>query len=334
VGIDNKMLGVGMVGYAFMGAAHSQAWRSAPRFFDLPLTPTMVAICGRDRAAVTAAADKLGWTAALTDWKELVHRDDVQLVDVCTPGDSHAEIAIAALEAGKHVFCEKPLALTEDELEEVLEAARASGAILAVGFNRRFSPWIIRLAEFARSSPGPISIVYRVNAGRVSPDDWQNDLREGGGRLVGEVCHFIDTIQFLTGEPITEVQCTGRGNPQLPLAAADNLLISLACAGGSIGTIAYLAHGASGVGKERIELFSSAGAGVLDDYRTLVLHQEGSVSRKRQRSHDKGHGSGVMAFIEAVRHGEPPVPLDEVENSSRVTLAAVESLRTGNRIRL
>ena len=110
-------LGIGLIGYAFMGAAHSQAWRSAPRFFDLPLQPEMNVLCGRNAEAVQAAAGKLGWNETETDWRKLLTRDDVQLIDVCTPGDSHAEIAIAALEAGKHVLCEKPLANTVAEAE-------------------------------------------------------------------------------------------------------------------------------------------------------------------------------------------------------------------------
>src|SRR3954451_20668340 len=122
------VLGVGMVGYAFMGAVHSQAWRTAGRFFDLPCATTMTALCGRDQGAVTAAAAKMGWASVETDWKQLVTREDVQLVDVCTPGDSHAEIAIAALEAGKHVLCEKPLANTVAEAEAMVQAAVAAEA--------------------------------------------------------------------------------------------------------------------------------------------------------------------------------------------------------------
>jgi predicted dehydrogenase len=132
-----------MVGYAFMGAAHSQAWRTAGRFFDLPLTPSMVALCGRDAAAVSAAADRLGWASTETSWKSLLTRDDVHLVDVCTPGDSHAEIAVAALEAGKHVLCEKPLANSVAEAEEMVEAAeaaRAQGVRSMVAFNYRRIP--------------------------------------------------------------------------------------------------------------------------------------------------------------------------------------------------
>src|SRR5690242_2797509 len=110
-------LGVGMVGYAFMGAAHSQAWRTAPRFFDLPLRPAMRALCGRDATRVTEAAARLGWESTETDWTRLVARDDIDLVDICTPGNTHVDIAVAALDAGKHVLCEKPLANTVAEAE-------------------------------------------------------------------------------------------------------------------------------------------------------------------------------------------------------------------------
>src|SRR5215471_8331626 len=114
---DRPVLGVGMVGYAFMGAAHSHAWRTAPHVFDLPLRPAMAALCGRDAAAARAAAGRLGWAAAEARWQDLISRDDVQLVDICAPGDVHAEVAIAALEAGKHVLCEKPLANTLEQAE-------------------------------------------------------------------------------------------------------------------------------------------------------------------------------------------------------------------------
>jgi predicted dehydrogenase len=131
-------LGVGMIGYAFMGAAHSQAWRSAGHFFDLPLAPQMNVLCGRDPDATAAAADRLGWADTETDWRRVLERDDVQVVDICTPGDTHAEIAIAALAAGKHVLCEKPLANSVAEAErmaEAAEAARAYGVRSMVGFN-------------------------------------------------------------------------------------------------------------------------------------------------------------------------------------------------------
>ncbi|PKH39266.1 Gfo/Idh/MocA family protein, partial [Nocardioides alpinus] len=138
-------LAVGMVGYAFMGAAHSQAWRNAPRFFDLPLHPRMAALAGRDADRVSAAADRLGWDSTETSWQALVDRDDIDLIDVCTPGDTHAEIAIAALRAGKHVLCEKPLANSVEEAEAMVlaaEEAAVHGVRAMVGFTYRRVPAI------------------------------------------------------------------------------------------------------------------------------------------------------------------------------------------------
>src|SRR5689334_5593473 len=136
-------LRVGMVGYAFMGAVHSQAWRTAGRFFDLPYAPGLAALCGGDAGRVAAAASRMGWASTETDWRRLVERDDIDLVDVCTPGDSHAEIAIAALEAGKHVLCEKPLANTVEEAERMAAAARTAathGVYAMCGYSYRCTP--------------------------------------------------------------------------------------------------------------------------------------------------------------------------------------------------
>src|SRR5215213_260510 len=158
-------LGVGLVGHAFMGAAHSQAWRSAPRFFDLPLTPRMRALCGRDAGRVAEAAHRLGWESTETDWTRLVARDDVDLVDVCTPGDTHAEIAIAALEAGKHVLCEKPLANTVAEAQAMAAAAEraaAKGVLAMVGFTYRRVPAIALAKQLVEQ--GRIGEIRHVRA--------------------------------------------------------------------------------------------------------------------------------------------------------------------------
>src|ERR1700712_116374 len=140
---EKARIGVGMIGYAFMGAAHSQAWRTVHRAFDVPLTPAMVALCGRDPGKAAAAAEKLGWQSVETEWKRMISRDDIGLVDICTPGDTHAEIAIAALAAGKHVLCEKPLANTVEEavaMAEAAEKASAKGVRSMVAFNYRRVP--------------------------------------------------------------------------------------------------------------------------------------------------------------------------------------------------
>jgi predicted dehydrogenase len=204
-----------MVGYAFMGAAHSQAWRTAGRVFDLPLRPAMVALCGRDAAAAQEAANRLGWASVETDWKRLLVRDDVALVDVCTPGDSHAEIAIAALEAGKHVLCEKPLANTVAEAEAMVaaaETARGQGIRSMVGFNYRRVPAIALARKLV--ADGKLGTVRHVRA--VYLQDWILDPefplvwrlqreRAGSGALGDLGAHIVDLAQFILGDLVTGV---------------------------------------------------------------------------------------------------------------------------------
>ncbi|MEC4018711.1 Gfo/Idh/MocA family protein [Streptomyces sp. H27-D2] len=208
-------LGVGMVGYAFMGAAHSQGWRTAGRVFDLPLRPVMSAVCGRDPAAVRAAAGRLGWAAAETDWRALIARDDVQLVDICTPGDSHAEIAIAALEAGKHVLCEKPLANTVAEAEAMNAAAvraRARGQLAMVGFNYRRTPAIALARQMIEA--GRIGVLRHVRVTYLQdwivdpefPLVWRLQKEYAGSGALGDLgAHIVDLAQYLAGERIVGV---------------------------------------------------------------------------------------------------------------------------------
>ncbi|QUC58763.1 Gfo/Idh/MocA family oxidoreductase [Streptomyces sp. A2-16] len=208
-------LGVGMVGYAFMGAAHSQGWRTVGHVFDLPLRPVMAAIAGRDAHGVRAAADKHGWAATETDWRALIARDDVQLVDICTPGDSHAEIAIAALEAGKHVLCEKPLANSVAEAEAMVtaaEAARARGQLAMVGFNYRRVPAL----AFARRliADGRLGTLRHVRVSYLQdwlvdpefPLTWRLQREHAGSGVLGDLgAHIVDLAQYLAGEVLVGV---------------------------------------------------------------------------------------------------------------------------------
>ncbi|MFH8489256.1 Gfo/Idh/MocA family protein [Streptomyces longisporoflavus] len=210
-----RPLGVGMVGYAFMGAAHSQGWRTVGRVFDLPLQPVLSAVCGRDGAAVRAAADRLGWASAETDWRALVARDDIDLIDICTPGDSHAEIAIAALDAGKHVLCEKPLANTVEEAEAMVEAAeraRARGQVAMVGFNYRRVPALALARQMV--ADGRLGTLRHVRLSYLQ--DWLVDPafpltwrlrkdRAGSGALGDLGAHIVDLAQYLVGEPVAGV---------------------------------------------------------------------------------------------------------------------------------
>ncbi len=235
------VLGVGMVGYAFMGAVHSQAWRTAGRFFDLPCAPTLTALAGRDAAGVQAAAQKMGWASTETDWRRLLDRDDVALIDICTPGDTHAEIAIASLEAGKHVLCEKPLANTVEEAEAMVVAAAAAearGVRSMVGFNYRRVPAISLARRLVQE--GRLGTIRHVRAQYLQdwivdptfPLVWRLQKERAGSGALGDIgAHIIDVAQFVSGSTISGVSgLTETFVRERPLPAAS---AGLAASGGS-----------------------------------------------------------------------------------------------------
>jgi predicted dehydrogenase len=230
-----------MVGYAFMGRAHSQAWRSVGSFFDPPVAPRMTALAGRSRDGVVAAAGQLGWASVETDWKALLRRDDIQVIDICTPGDSHAEIAIAALDAGKHVLCEKPLANTVAEAEAMTvaaERARARGVRSMAGFNYRRVPAVALARKFVVD--GRLGAIRHVRAQYlqdwiVDPDFplvWRLDKDKAGSGALGDIgAHIIDTAQFVTGDVLVGVSAlTETFIKERPLAEASS---GLGASGGS-----------------------------------------------------------------------------------------------------
>ncbi|GHJ45551.1 oxidoreductase [Catellatospora sp. TT07R-123] len=212
---SDRELRIGMVGYAFMGAAHSQAWRTVNRVFDLPLRVRMAAVCGRDQEKVAEAAARLGWDEHVTDWRELIARDDIDVIDVCTPGDSHAEIAIAALAAGKHVLCEKPLANTVAEARAMVaaaEAARAQGVRTICGFNYRRVPAVTLMRQMVEA--GRLGTIRHVRAAYLQdwiidpqfPLVWRLQRERAGSGALGDIgAHIIDLTQFVTGQQVTGV---------------------------------------------------------------------------------------------------------------------------------
>ena len=293
-------LGVGMIGYAFMGAAHSQAWRVAPRFFDLALRPEMAALCGRNSAAVEAAASRLGWASSETDWRRLIERDDVDLVDICTPGNTHAEIAIAALAAGKHVLCEKPLANTVAEAESMTRAAAAApgGAKAAVGFTYRRVPAIALARQIV--AEGRIGTLRHVRAQYLQdwiadpevPLSWRLDREQAGSGSLGDIgAHIIDLAQFITGDSITGVsglletfvherpvaaEFSGlhgsAGTERGPVTVDDAAIFTARFAGGALGAFEATRFASGRKNAIRIEINGSAGSLAFDFEDLNVLH--------------------------------------------------------------
>ncbi|MCO1597287.1 Gfo/Idh/MocA family oxidoreductase [Micromonospora sp. RHAY321] len=241
----DKELRVGMVGYAFMGAAHSQAWRTVNRVYDLPARARMALICGRDTGKVADAADRLGWDAYTTDWRDVINRDDIDVVDVCTPGDSHAEIALAALAAGKHVLCEKPLANTVAEaraMTAAAETARAAGARSMCGFNYRRVPAVTMMRQMI--ADGRLGVIRHVRATYLQdwivdpqfPLVWRLQKDRAGSGALGDIgAHIIDLTQFVTGQRITGVSAvTETFVKERPLPAGSSGLAATLDGAGSV----------------------------------------------------------------------------------------------------
>jgi predicted dehydrogenase/threonine dehydrogenase-like Zn-dependent dehydrogenase len=260
---------------------------------------------------------------------EILEADDIDAVVIATRHSSHAGLAARALEAGKAVLVEKPLALNWEQLDEI-EAALQPSSSLFVGFNRRYSPLVVQLRELlARTSAN--LLLARVNAGPLARDHWLNDPEEGGGRLIGEGCHFVDLVTFLAGAPATSVQARSIADPDLAPELAQSFSATLHCANGAVATIVYAGDGDVGLPKERIEAFASGVTAVIDDFRRLDVYEGGRRRTSKGRG-DKGHRAEIEHFLKAVQGVEDTPPVETYFASTRATLALADSLRTGRPI--
>jgi predicted dehydrogenase len=247
---------------------------------------------------------------------------------IATRHDSHAGFAKAALEAGKHVFVEKPLATNEEDLRALVAAAEAAERHLMVGFNRRFAPLVQRAREIFAHRSQPLSMIYRVNAGAVPASHWMQDTAEGGGRIVGEVCHFVDLLQYLCGAPPVSVFAACAGGEMGSVPSEDVVTITLRFADGSLGTIHYFANGHRAIPKEHIEIYGGGRTFILEDFRQARCAAGSAISRWKSRDQDKGQQAEVQAFVAAVKTGGPtPIPLSEAVLTTLTTFRALDSLR-------
>ena len=271
---------------------------------------------------------RFGFANAVSSADEVLDDANVNLVVIGTRHDTHAGLARAVLERNKHVFVEKPLALNDEQLESVLEVAGSSSAKLMVGFNRRFSPLAQRAREFFSKRDTPLSILYRVNAGRIPTEHWTQNADEGGGRIVGEVCHFIDLMQYLTGAPPVYLFAESISGKSSKIVDADSVFITLRFADGSNGSVAYLAEGDKALAKERVEIFGAGRVFVLDDYRRATLYKDGREEQVVLKAQDKGQQEQVRAVCASVlQGGGQPISLDELAATSRATFRVLDSLR-------
>ncbi|MBM4161863.1 MAG: zinc-binding dehydrogenase [Ignavibacteria bacterium] len=301
---------------------------------------SLVGVCTGNGLNATNVARTFRFEFATTDPREILGKDPINSVFIAARHNLHAPYVVDALKAGKHVFVEKPLALTSDELRSIERAYRSARGrnpqlILMVGFNRRFSPHAQHVKRFFDAAIGPFVIQYRVNAGFAPKTHWTRDPVEGGGRIIGEVCHFVDLMQYITGSIPVKVSAEPLVADGGRSADDDSLVVTLTFRDGSLGTIAYLANGDTSMSKERVEISSTGRSVVIDNFKHLTLYQQGKERTFRLRAVDKGHREEVRLFLQAVRLGMPsPTPFESVVATTNATLKILQSLQLGIPVRL
>jgi predicted dehydrogenase/threonine dehydrogenase-like Zn-dependent dehydrogenase len=285
----------------------------------------LVAVASEHGLSATDAASRFGFERA-SSVEAIFEADDIDAVVIATRHSSHASLAAHALKMGKAVFVEKPLALNWDQLRDV-EDSLTSSSLVAVGFNRRFAPLTVEMRD-ALSGTSQNLLIARVNAGPLPRDHWLNDPEEGGGRLIGEGCHFVDLLTFLAGAPASTVQARSIADPDLAPELRQSFSATLECANGALATIVYAGNGDVGLPKERIEAYAAGIATVIDDFRQLDVYEGGKRRTSKGRG-DKGHRAQIDHFLKVLKGLDEPPPVETYLASTRATLALADSLRTG-----
>lgn len=279
----------------------------------------------------TALAKKYGFSHSTTDTQEILRDPDVDLVMITTRHNQHASQVINALQAGKHVFVEKPLALNNQELDDIISTYskmnnNGYNLTVSVGFNRRFSPHIQKMKQVLGNAP--MNIIATMNAGMIPPNVWIHDMQVGGGRIIGEACHFIDLINFLTGSKVKAVCMNALGNS--PAENTDNASILLKMENGSTGVINYFSNGSKSYSKERLEVYSQERTLIMDNFRTTEGFGTKGFSKLKTKL-DKGHQNQFSLLIKRVQEGgDPLIPFDSIINTTKASFACIESLKSGS----
>jgi predicted dehydrogenase len=312
-------------------------------YANATLLPALKKVDGLDLVGIASAgglhaqasAKKFGFAYAASNDDEILNDPEINTVAILTRHDTHADLVVKALQAGKHVFVEKPLAIDEPGLEKVIAALGMGGktknkaptpsGLLTVGFNRRFAPLAVSLSSFLEKRTEPLYAHYRVNAGSLPLNHWTQDPAQGGGRVIGEACHFVDFILFLAG--VAPVSVSAQALPDLGKYRTDNLSMTFTFPDGSIGVLDYLANGDKSFPKERLEVFCGGDVAVLDDFRSLETIRNGKRTVEN-RAQDKGWSGEWKAFVGAIHAGgNPPIPYEHLVGVTRATFAAMESAR-------
>ncbi|OFX14219.1 MAG: hypothetical protein A2Z18_08045 [Armatimonadetes bacterium RBG_16_58_9] len=315
---------VGMIGAGSFGQAVL-----LPRLAKLD-NVELRSLCAQDGIQAKRAAQRFGASCATTDAAEIIGDANIDAVVIATRHDTHVPLATAALETGKNVFVEKPLALDPEQLEALVGARNNANREVVVDFNRRFAPLVVRMREILSARSRPLVMSYRINAGVVPKDSWIQDPVEGGGRIIGEVCHFVDLLQHVCGGRPERVYATAAHADNGERTNRDNVLITINFSDGSIGNIAYVADSDPRLPKERLEVFGNDSALVIDDFKSATFFHSGKMEKLGGQPQDKGHGAMLAAFFDFVSgKRDAPVPFEEAVAATRATFAVLESLGLG-----
>jgi predicted dehydrogenase/threonine dehydrogenase-like Zn-dependent dehydrogenase len=315
---------------AFIGAGSYASQFLIPAFAD---HADLVQIASRGGLTSAVAGRKFAFAETTSDTSAPFANPAVDTIVVATRHDSHTDYVCRSLESGKHVFVEKPLGLAHDEIDRVAEAAGRSPALLMVGFNRRFAPQVQRMRQLLGQAPAAKALIMTVNAGPIPPDHWTQDPQVGGGRIIGEGCHFVDLLRFVCGHPITSVQAMQFGRAAADATRDDRMTFTLGFADGSIGTVHYLANGHAAFPKERLEVFCGGRVLQLDNFRRLKGLGWPGFRKMNLWTQDKGRARVAQVFCEAIRQGgASPISLEELLEVSRVTIDVAAAARSGETI--
>ena len=285
----------------------------------------LVALCTATGVSAEGTGKKYDFKYITTDSNEIFTNSEINAVAITTQHNSHAQLVKKAIEHKKHCFVEKPLCIYEEELESI--ALLYSGeSLVQVGFNRRFSPMVQTMKKHLK---GQIAVNYRVNAGIIPKDVWIQDRELGGGRIIGEVCHFIDTCSYLVGSDIVSVYASTIQKPNQSIPDEDNVNIVLNYENGSTATIAYYAYGDAAMSKEYIEVFANGVSMEMHDFRELIIYENGKKKKEKSANQDKGFANEFKAFNEAVKTGIPAISFESIYNSSKTTFKILESINVG-----
>ncbi len=321
--IVNHQLPEKEINIAFIGAgsyAQGNLLPNLPKWENI----TRIGVMTNTGTTSKRVAERFSFEYCTSNEDDILKSDSVNTVFIATRHDSHAEYVIKSLSAGKHIFVEKPLCLTRGELEKITEIkAVTSGKQLCVGFNRRFSPLSVFLKK--NIGNGPMTMVYRVNAGKIPADTWIQDMKLGGGRIIGEACHFIDYLTWLNGSLPVSVYATALPDPE---ANNDTVNINLSFENGSTGVVAYYANGPKSMPKEYVEVFRSGVSGVIDNFKSAEFYGRKKV-KKSLFNQDKGQRQMVEGFLQSLHEGKELIPFEEITAVTRASFAVLESIRTG-----